>query len=412
MRTLSGSLAHCHRLIANSFFSALAATVFMTVPASAENFEGSAGKFAYGEHPLLSSSSEPLGQSQAFNNDNTGFLPTGIPSRWTVSTEAIIFERLGSADRILVERVPGTVPFSKVPDTPGIQALNSDDFHQGFSTGPKIGVIYHGDSGFDLQSSYFQVDSGSSTRSIGPDNPADWLVMRAPGSFYQTQDFTYQAMRWDYSAKLYNAEFNIQRQLSDRVNMLAGFRWLQLKENLQGTLPPSDRTEPLWKIDSSSTLVDVARFETHQGIPVTSGFPPFWDTSTTNNLYGLQIGAEGKVFERGRFSVGGLMKAGGYLNHAEESTGVSIFKVVRPSSASSNTLAFLGEAGLHCEYQVTNRLSLKVGYEVVWIDGVALAPGQIQETYTTLPDIVSALGVNTGSSVLYHGGTVGLKYVF
>ena len=95
-----------------------------------------------------------------------------------------------------------------------------------------------------------------------------------------------------------------------------------------------------------------------------------------------------------------------------QSTGVSIFKVVRPSSATSNTLAFLGEAGLHCDYQVTNGLSLKVGYQAVWIDGVALAPGQIQETYTTLPDTVCSLGVNTSSSVLYHGGTVGLKYVF
>ncbi|MBV5330815.1 MAG: BBP7 family outer membrane beta-barrel protein [Chlorobium sp.] len=383
----------------------------MSTPTSAENLEGATGKLVYGEPPLPSSSPESISPSQDTNN-NTGFLLTNDHSRWTVSAEAIILDRIGGADRTLVERVPGTVSFSKVPDTPGVQALNSNDFHHGFSTGPKIGVIYHGDSGFDLQSSYFQVDSGSSTQAIGPDNPANWLVMRAPGGFYQTQDFTYQAMQWDYSTKLYNAEFNAHRKLSDHVAMLAGFRWLQLKENLQGTLPPSDRTEPLWKLNSDSTLVDVARFETHQGIPVTSGFPPFWNTSTTNNLYGLQIGAEGKIFERGRFSIGGLMVGGGYLNHAEESTGVSIFKVVRPSSASSNTLAFLGEAGLHCDYQVTNGLSLKVGYQAIWIDGVALAPGQIQETYTTLPDTVSSLGVNTSSSVLYHGGTVGLKYVF
>jgi Protein of unknown function (DUF1551). len=67
---------------------------------------------------------------------------------------------------------------------------------------------------------------------------------------------------------------------------------------------------------------------------------------------------------------------------------------------------------LQCKYQVIKGLALKVGYEVLWLAGVALAPGQIQETYTTSPDIVSALGVNSSSSVLFHGATAGLEYSF
>ena len=159
-------------------------------------------------------------------------------------------------------------------------------------------------------------------------------------------------------------------------------------------------------------LFDVARIENLPGIPATAAFPPFWNTSTTNNLYGLQIGADGKLFERGRFSIDGLIKVGGYWNHASESTGVSIEKVVYPSGASTDHAAFVGEAGLQCKYQVTRGLALKLGYEALWLYGVALAPGQIQETYETAPATVTALGVNSDSGVLFHGATAGLEFSF
>jgi hypothetical protein len=242
-------------------------------------------------------------------------------------------------------------------------------------------LIRHGDSGYDFELSYFQIGDWSSARTVGPDNPPDWLVMRAPG-FLQTQDHPYQAMAWDYATKLYNAEFNVRWNPYSRVTMLAGFRWIELNENLQGSLEP------------------------------TEGFPPFWNTSTNNNLYGFQIGADGKIWERGRFSIEGLVKAGIYDNNAEESTGVSIFKIVRPTSTSTNHAAFVGETGLQCKYQVTKRLVLKAGYEALWFEGVALAPGQIQQTYTTKPDTVQALGVNCGSGVFFYGATGGLEYSF
>jgi hypothetical protein len=118
--------------------------------------------------------------------------------------------------------------------------------------------------------------------------------------------------------------------------------------------------------------------------------------------------------ERGRFSIDGLVKAGIFDNNAEETTGVSIFKVVKPSSASTNHAAFVGETGLQCKYQVTERLLLRAGYEAIWLQGVALAPGQIQETCTTslTPVTVQALGINCNSGVFYHGATAGLEYSF
>ena len=406
------SFLNRRRLIASYFFSALTTMLFSPMTSSAENLENSTNRFADSESPLSSSSHMPVDQSQTSDRDDNGLSQSESLRQWSISAETVILGRIGGANRTLVERVPGVVPFSKVPTTPGTQALNSDDFQQGLAAGPKTSLLYHGDSGIALELSYFQVNGWSSSQAISPDNPPNWLVMRAPGGFFQTQDFTYQAMEWDYATKLYNAELNVQQNLSGRITLLAGLRWLQLSENLQGRLTPTDRIQPLWKYNPNNNLLDVAQIENLPGAPVTGEFPPFWNTSTTNDLYGLQIGAKGDFFEHGDLSIDGQIKVGGYFNNAEESTGVSIFKIVRPSSASTTQAAFVGEAGLQGKYQITKKLTLKAGYEALWLNGVALAPEQIQETYTTAPATVNALGINSSSSVLFYGATTGLQYSF
>jgi hypothetical protein len=120
-------------------------------------------------------------------------------------------------------------------------------------------------------------------------------------------------------------------------------------------------------------------FSGHPGW-VGTKLPPFWNTGATNNLYGVQIGVDGKILELGRFSLDGLIKIGLFDNNAEQSTGVSLQKVVYPSAATTNHAAFASEASLELKYQLIKGLALKAGYEALWLDGLALAPGQIQET--------------------------------
>jgi hypothetical protein len=334
-------------------------------------------------------------------------VPQSRPQRLTLSAEAIVFDRVGTDKYTLVERVPGTTYFLNIPTTPGTQALNSAKLKQGFEPGFRLAATYHINSNYNILLSFFHIGDWDATRAIGPDNPLDWLVMRAPGGFFQTQDFTYQSMTWDYTTKLYNAELNLQKKCSNGITVLAGFRWLQLHENLQGTIPPPDRIQPTWKNYPNADLAYVAWFENQPGTPAPA-YPPFWNTSTMNNLYGLQTGMAGKVFKCCHFSLNGLIKAGGYWNHASESTGVSIAKVVYGSGASTDHAAFVGEIGLQCKYIVTNRIALKLGYEALGVTGVTLAPGQIQDTYCTRTS-VQALDANANTNVLFHGVAVGLE---
>ncbi len=328
-------------------------------------------------------------------------------SHWNISVEGIVLNRLGGGvDRTLVARVPGNLPFLGTFFTPGTEAVNSNQFQQGFSAGPKVGLMYRDDSGFGVELSYFNVFNQSASASIGPDDPANWLVMRAPGGFWQTQDFPYQAMTWRNSTNLYSAEINGRYEIAPKVNVLAGFRWLHLNDDLQGVLTPGDRTAPTWK--TTCPFCDLSQVT--PGGPI-GALPPFWTTGTTNNLYGVQVGVDGTIFAFDRFSLNGRVTMGLFDNRAEQAAGVSIQKIVYPATATANGAAFVSEASLQVRYRMTQGLSLKAGYEVLWLVGVALAPGQIQQTFAA-PSDVRALGVNHGSNVLFQGATFGLEYLF
>jgi hypothetical protein len=229
-------------------------------------------------------------------------------------------------------------------------------------------------------------------------------------------------MAWKDSTNLYSAEVNGRLDLSPRVTLLGGLRWLQLNDALVGWSTPADQTAPEWKSNClGSTLNNLP--STCSGFypgGTAGSYPPFWQANTKNNLYGAQIGVAAKLLEFGRFSLVGLIKAGVFDNDAEQTTVVSMAKQLYTAQATTNAAAFVSEAELQAKYQLAKGLALKVGYEALWLDGVALAPGQIRETYTTSPSLASpstpvsarALGVNSGSNVLFQGATVGLEFSF
>jgi hypothetical protein len=333
-----------------------------------------------GESPL------PLSVTTAEQSRDAGGWDVGFGqpcrSRWTASAEFITLERTGTANQTLVSTYPGyPSPKTQYIVGQGTDQLYSSDLTQGFAGGPKISVVCHGESGCDLEVSYFQIDGWSNSASVASGTDTTPIFL-APGGFVQTTDSPSQFMKWEYSTRLYNEEVNVRWDLCSRVRMLAGFRWVNLSEYLEGTLPPERKV-------------------------------PFWDNTTKNNLYGLQIGADVRLFERPRFSLDGMVKAGLFDDKVDETTMVSIARIPVWESASTNHIAFVGEIGLKCKYQVTRRISLLASYEAIWLQSVALAPGQIPETYChDHPISVEALGVNCGSGVFYHGATAGLEYAF
>jgi hypothetical protein len=330
--------------------------------------------------------------------------------RWTLSAEAIALSRAGSGNQSLVSLVPGTVYWYTLTGTnttnyPGVEALNSNQLGQKLAPGPRLSLAYRDPSGFGVELSYFNVLGLKAVKAT--ESPGQWLVMKAPGTFWQTQDYAYQSMVWQDDTRLHSLEANARLDLSPRTTLLAGVRWLQLRDQLQGTLSPADLGQPMWKTYPLMTLSDAVP---NLGSAIVIN-PPFWTTSTDNNLYGVQIGAKSTLWEHGRFAVEGTIKAGVYDNRATQTTLVSMQKLLYPATSATDAAAFVGEGGLVAKYQLAEGVALKFGYEALWFNGVALAPEQIQKISTS-PTSVSALGVNCRSTALFQGMTFGLEYAF
>jgi hypothetical protein len=229
--------------------------------------------------------------------------------------------------------------------------LNSNDFAFGYAAGPRLSLIRQTQC-YDYEVLYFGIDGWSDGRFIPQSlNPASPLF-------------------FNWSSRLYNVELNMRWNPSSRVTMLAGFRWANLREDFVG------------------------------GRILGSGFLPVGDVWSNNNLCGFQVGADAKLWESGCFSINGLGKVGIYGNHAEQT---SVFTGAPDVfSASTNHTAFIGELGLQARYQVTERLALRAGYELLWLDGVAIAPAQLN----------NLLGIDSNATVFYHGATAGLELTF
>ena len=343
---------------------------------------------------------------------DTGALPMSPPyggpersgdsASLTLSMEAVALGRSNNVNQALVSRVPGGNTFYSTAVENGAQALNSNQLQQGFATGPKLSLTYHDVAGYGLEMSYFNVSNMTASKTIGPDNPGNWFVMKAPGGFWQTQDFPNQGMKF---------------ATTKQAVLLAGFRWIQLNDSLTGSLTPGDQNAPAWKTGPAGgcyggdpTLYQIGSCAV--GAPV-NGYPPFWSTSTSNNLFGLQAGAEGTWLEVGRLSFGGFIKAGVFDNRASQTGWVRIEKQMYSSGATTNQTAFMGEGGVQIRYAITDDLLIKVGYNLLWLGNVALAPGQIPQTRAGQnPTSITATGVNAGSSVLFQGVTAGLQFAF
>jgi hypothetical protein len=78
------------------------------------------------------------------------------------------------------------------------------------------------------------------------------------------------------------------------------------------------------------------------------------------------------------------------------------------AAASDNHAAFVGELGFTAVYQLSPHWSLRAGYQMLWLEGVAVAAEQVPAI-----DLLAGLAaVDTTGSPFYHGANVGLEFVW
>ena len=132
-----------------------------------------------------------------------------------------------------------------------------------------------------------------------------------------------------------------------------------------------------------------------------------YNISTSNHLYGGQLGARIRR-TRGRFGWEGSGAAGVYLNNSQQSQTVTDFPnfPLRNASKSGNGSAFVGDTNLSGIYRLNNVWNIRAGYNVIWIQGLALAPNQLDSDFAAAQ---GGTNLDNGGGMLLHGVNVGIE---
>lgn len=184
--------------------------------------------------------------------------------------------------------------------------------------------------------------------------------------------------RADYRSTLNSGELNYRHWFTPEFSVLAGFRYLNWHENLN------------------------AAFDTASPLPPGS-VNQFYHTN--NDLFGGQIGGDWKHAFGNGFGIELGGKAGVYGNRSELDGAASLPGLgTFATNASSSRTSFVGELGLIGTYNLTPYFKVRAGYEVMWVEGLALAPDQVNPA-----NFLGAPSVNNRGGVFLHGAVLGLE---
>ncbi len=237
-----------------------------------------------------------------------------------------------------------------------------------------------------LQVRYFGIDDWADQQAIDGSQTWIWPFSR---------DFTGIG---EYDSDLHSAEINLRSQRNDWLTILGGFRWVELQENLNYERNFDPLTIPI-PIFPDITL---------------PGFDLERDGRTQNFMYGGQIGADFLVWDRGGpFTLNTEMKAGIYSNLAKSNSRLEtrVLGDILTEERNRHT-GFLGELGITARYQLTDNLAVRGGYQMVWIEGIALADNQPLDNPLLVDygDYGAFGDLDARGGLFYHGATVGGEF--
>jgi len=213
----------------------------------------------------------------------------------------------------------------------------------------------------------------------------------------------------------FNLLYNLYRADGWTVNLLGGYRFVELDETLN--------------ITANSTLFATTTYTDNMG-NILATAPPgsivtvFDQFRTRNDFNGGQIGTEFQ-YQWGRWLLGGMAKFA--IGDMHEVITINGSTTVFPAGGtpvplfggnyattqigrySMDKFAFVPEGQLNVGFAITPRIIGQVGYNFLYLSSVARPGNQIDNTY----DGVSHPGVPmTSSSFWSQGITVGLRFNF
>jgi len=287
---------------------------------------------------------------------------------WSITAGALLMERSTPQHPVLVTNslAPGGSP-----------QIDADAFDFAFRGGFELSLFrsHVRGSDFEFQARYFRVDGWDSSHS--PFISADGSAVQYATSFGVTG--TPSELSAVYISHLDGVELNLRRPVGDGwLTVFGGFRFLELDERL--------------------TIVQ----DIGPGVNLATN-----RIEAVNDLYGFQIGADGRLLTRGQLGIDATLKAGIFGNHAANSVAIrQTAGADFDSRAGDGTTAFVGELGVSAIYCLCEGVAFRAGYQLMWLDGIAEAADQIAVS----DPLAGTATIDSGDSAVYEGVFMSLEF--
>jgi hypothetical protein len=287
---------------------------------------------------------------------------------WTFRAGAVFLEHSRPTSSPIVTTngavgAPAVVDASQLHPSAGwgydLSAIRSN-----FLGGPRsLEIRYFGVYGFNANSGPTAVTAANGTPFVN--NP---LFVAGTGATFTNS----------YGSQLQSFEINSRRRRRDWLELLVGFRYIDLTEKM---------TDTFSFVRTGISTDNVRSF---------------------NSLWGAQVGADAFVWQRGRLAIDAITKVGIFDNNAGNSVVSTLASGTQlKSTAGLGQGTFVAEAGLSASYRVTQNWALRTTYQMLWLDGVALAPEQIRTAApTVLPGGGGTVAMN---NVFFNGFFLGME---
>lgn len=299
--------------------------------------------------------------------------PLGADPLWSGRAEALLLWR----------SAPQSVPlFEPLSGLGGLGGLNAADFSSGMAAGPRFTIFRHTPDLGAIELNFLRVQSFTSNASL-PTTQGGYLET-PHGIFCCPSEIPVDAVEGQFSSAFQSFEVNRRFPTEGRWQWLTGFRWVQWSEEI-GLASHYARNQ----------------------------FTDTYGSQTFNDLYGWQVGADSILWGLGGpLRIEGLGKAGLYYNQSAQRSTTEVGATLPPTSLSVATdvarTAFVGELGVTGVADITRWLSVRAGYTIFWLGGLATAPNQL-DAQILCPGQPILGATDTGGSVFVQGLTLGLE---
>ena len=280
-----------------------------------------------------------------------------------------------------------------------------------------------GNANFVNTTTFFRPLFAAATDSLGgtPNDETTEFEFMQPGSVY--------TLRRSSEMSDGQVNFKTRRTQGRRLSFGLGYRHISLSEaalvGITGTFDAFDVDGDETIVDGPNDQLSGEALAAHGLLPEIGGsfndpslggddFTMLWTGTASNQLNGLQGVLDGSIFERGRFTLDGNVRAGVFLNRAHgtiverySQTGGSVYG--RSFTDESDRASFAANVGLSGSVRLADRFLFRTGYEIMCVTNVGMAPSQQQGVvYNSLGN--ASYSVQTGDTLILHGLRAGFEY--